>query len=874
MIILDGAQYDGSIGDINVNDIESVSILKDASSSALYGARAANGVLIITTKKGKVQGSGQINAALTQGFSERGTPEYDRTDAFEYYPAYWQAIKNNLMFSASTPQTEAVASQNATNTVKANLVYNPFDVADNAIVGLDGKINPNAKLKYNDFDWYAPMLRTGKRTDLNLSYSGKNEKNDYYVSLNYLGDNGYIIKSDMKRFAARLNVNSQVKPWLKTGFNLSASFSDLNNAKDSSTGNGSSFINPFNFIRGMGPIYPVYARDAAGNKIINTATGDFWYDYGMHPGAINRPTGASPGRHVIYETILNDNLSRRNNIGGRGYAEIKFLKDFTFIPSVNLDIRNNMSNEFYNPVVGDGVSYSGLPSQSTSNIRSLTLNQLVNYDKQIGRHNIGVTVGHESYDYSYRTFSASKTGIVLSGNTEFSNFVTPRSVDGYRDSEKIESYFSKATYNFDEKYFVEGSLRTDGSSRFHPNNRWGTFYSVGASWTASKEEFIKKQTWIDDLRLKISYGEVGNNNLSSLYAYQAFYELGWNNGLTPGVMLSTEATPDLQWETSKTLNTGLAFSFFKRKLYGELEYFKRGSGELIFSIPQPLSNPVSSKLANIGSMENRGVELQLGSQILNSKNFKWNLITNWTFLKNEITKMPVETPTIISGTKRREVGKDFYSYWLRQYAGVDPADGAALYIPAEGTAPANIRTVNGKEYVTSQTYAKFDYSGTAIPDFQGSISNTFEYKDFSLSFLINYQVGGKFYDSVYQGLMSVGSYGAALHKDALKAWTTTNTGSQIPRLDVGNNTNINATSSRWLIDASYVSFTNVNLSYKLPKNLLSKIDVSKARVFVAGENLGLISKRKGMDPRESFDGVNGATYLPSRIISFGLNLSL
>jgi TonB-linked SusC/RagA family outer membrane protein len=878
LIILDGSQYDGSIGDINVNDIDNISILKDASSSALYGARAANGVIIITTKRGKTLGATSMNASVNQGFSERGTPEYDRLNAYEYYPAYWQAIKNNLMFSATPAQTDAVASQNATNTVATNLVYNPFNVANNAIVGVDGKINPNATLLYDDFDWYAPLQRTGKRLDVNTSLSGKTEKADYYVSLGYLKDNGYILKSDLKRFNGRINVNGQIKPWLKTGLNLSASFTDLTNAQDAASGSGSSFINPFVSARNIGPIYPVFARDAAGNTIINPTTGSPYYDYGQHPGAVNRPTGAAPGRNLIYETILNDNLARRNNIGGRTYLDVKFLKDFTFTPSINIDVRSNVSSSYQNPTVGDGASVGGYAGNTSTTIRSFTFDQLLNYSKSFGNHNVAATAGHENYDYTYRNFSGSKVSQILQGNTEFGNFVTPNGVGGYRDKETIESFLSRVTYNYKEKYYVEGSLRRDGSSRFSPESRWGTFFSAGASWSIIKEDFMKNINWVSDLRLKASYGEVGNNQIladgsQSYYAFQAFYDLGWNNGTEPGILASSLATPDLQWETTKTLNLGLSFGLFKNRLNGELEYFKRGSGQLIFSVPLPVSGLVTSVLQNIGSMENRGWELQLGGDVLRAKDFKWNLVTNWTVFKNEITKLPAETPTIISGTKKREVGQDVYQFWLRQYAGVDPNDGSALYIPADGTAAANIRTVDGVQYVTNQTFAKFDYSGTAIPDLMGSFTNTFSYKDLSLSFLVNYQIGGKFYDSVYQGLMSV-SYGASLHKDAADSWSTTNKTSQIPRLDVGNTTNINATSSRWLVDASYISFSNVNLSYRLPKSWLNKIDVSGARIFATAENLGTVSKRRGLDPREAFDGVNTTTYLAPRVYSFGLSLSL
>ncbi|HEY1024103.1 MAG TPA: SusC/RagA family TonB-linked outer membrane protein, partial [Sphingobacteriaceae bacterium] len=623
----------------------------------------------------------------------------------------------------------------------------------------------------------------------------------------------------------------------------------------------------------IGPIYPVRAYDAAGQPIMNPITGEQWYDYGMHPGAVNRPQGASAGRHVIYESMLNDNLAKRNNLGARTYVDVKFLKDFTFTPSFSVDIRNNNSTEYRNPLIGDGATLSGYAWNSNSNTRSYTFNQILKYNKSFGSHTITALAGHENYDYNYRVASASKTGQILQGNTQFENFVTPYSASGYQDRETLESYFSRVNYDFNEKYFLEASIRRDGSSRFHEDSRWGTFYSAGASWSISKEPFMSKYTWIDDLRLKASYGQVGVNALSTLYAYQAFYELGWNNGTEPGMLLSTAATPDLQWEKQNTFNTGISFSLFKNRLFGDLEYFKKGSDRLIFGVPQPLSSPVTSILKNIGSMYNSGVELTLGGDVIRAKDFNWGITTNWSVLKNEITKMPAETPAITSGTKRREVGKDYYAYYLRQFRGVDPSDGSSLYVPADGTAAANIRTVNGVDYVTNQTYAKFDYTGSSIPDLAGSVNNIFRFKDISLSFLVNYQIGGEFYDSEYAGLMSP-RYGSSLHKDVLNAWTTPGQVTDIPRIDIGSSTNLNAASTRWLKDASYVAFRNVNLSYALPASVLNRIKVQNARVFVTGENLGLISARKGMNPTESFDGTNGAVYLPSRTLSFGVNFTL
>ncbi len=874
LYVLDGAVYDGNIGDINPNDIESVSLLKDASSSALYGARAGNGVIIITTKKGKL-GEPKFNVSLNQGFSQRGIPEYDRVGAMNYHEAYWKAIYHNRVYPASgTADLPAAAATYASANVGTQLVYNPFNIPTAQLVGTNGKLNPGASLLYNDFDWASYMQRTGKRTDLNSSLSGNNGKSDYFVSFGYLNDEGWVMKSDFERFSGRVNVNSQVKSWLKTGLNLTGTMSTGNNAYDAASGNASSFINPFQFTRGMGAIYPVRAYDANGNPVMDAASGQQWFDFGQHPGAVNRPGGASAGRHVVYETMLNDNIARRNALNARGYVEIKFLKDFTFKTNISTDLRNAFSTVFWNKTVGDGVTYAGYGSKASSFNRSYTFNQMLNYDKTFGKHTVSVLAAHENYDFESRTLDASKQGLILAGNTEFPNFVTPRSAGGAADMYKIESYFSRATYNYDDKYFLEGSVRRDASSRFAPESRWGTFYSTGASWVISKENFMQNVEWVNDLKAKVSYGEVGNDGLSSYYAYQAFYDLGWNNGAEPGILLSSASNPALQWESSNTLNAGVSFSLFNRRLTGEVEYFKRGSSNLLFSVPLPISGPVTSINQNIGAMYNKGLEVQLGGDIIRKQDFSWNILTNWTFLKNRITELPASNPVITSGTKRREVGKDLYSYWLRQWGGVDPADGAALYVFDSSLTPTDIRVLNNVAYTTNPSYAKYDYSGTAIPDLTGSVSNTFNYKNLSLSFLINYQIGGKFYDGEYAGLMGIATYGKALHKDVLNSWTTPGQITNIPRLDVGRSSFFNTTSNRWLIDASYVSFQNVSMAYKLPKSILSKLDIGSARVFIAGENLGMISKRKGMNPTEAYDGVNSTTYTPSRTISFGLNVTL
>lgn len=874
LYVVDGVPYDGSIANLNMNDVENISVLKDASSSALYGSRAANGVVIITTSKGK-KGKESLNLALSQGFSTRGIPEYDRVDAFQYYPLAWQAYKNSLIYPASgTGQTPAAAGTAASNAIKGLLGYNPFNVADNSIVGADGSINPDAALKYNDFDWTKPLERLGKRTDVNLNYSGGNEKSDYFASFGYLNDKGYVLRSDFSRYTGRVNLNANPLKWFKTGLNLSANISKSNQA---STG-ASSYGNIFFFARNIGPIYPVYEHNANGDFVLD-ANGNKIYDLGATRGA-----GGSPGRHVIQETLLNADLFRRNVISGRTYGEVRFLKDFTFTPTISVDVSNNDAATYDNKIVGDGAP-GGRATKNTFTQTSYTFNQILKYTKSFTKNNIEVLAGHENYNFKYDYLTGSRNTQVLDGNTELGNFTTTSNLNSYLDRYTIESYLSQLNYNYDGKYFLNGSFRADGSSKFSTKTRWGNFFSVGGAWLITAEKFMENLNTINYLKLRASYGSVGNDRIldadgnETYYNYQSFYNLNNNNAAEPGLLLTSLPTPALQWETNYSSDIALEFALFNNRLRGTFEVFDRRSSNLLFRVPLPVSAGIATISRNVGTMYNRGFEIQIGGDIIKKKNFNWDVNLNWSLVRNKIIEMPAEQPGIISGTKKLEVGHSIYDYYTRIWAGVDPADGLSLYIRDPKIAvsnPSQTRVINGVDYTTNQSNALLDYTGdTAIPDFYGSFNNNIRYKNFQFSFLLNYSVGGKVYDSAYASLMSysASSYGSALHVDALKAWKNPGDNTSVPRLDVVASNNNNVTSSRWLIDASYLSMRTATLSYTLPKEWVSKIDMKNARIYVSGENLFLLSKRKGMDPSYAYTGVTSNNYSPTRTVSIGLNVA-
>lgn len=870
LYVVDGFPYEGFIGDLNTNDIESITLLKDASSTALYGARAANGVVMITTKKGK-KGAPKINITASTGISQRGIAEYDRVGTMDYYPVMWQALKNSLMYPASgTGQTEAAASLQASNTIASQLIYNPFNVTNTTIVGTDGKLNPNASLLYNDFDWFSPISKNGKRNEVAFNTSSKLDKTDYFISFNYLKDEGFVMKSDYERISARINLNTQLKDWLRSGLNLSGVFVTANQAS-ASDDNTSSIINPFVFARGIGPIYPVHAFTATGSPVLD-ASGTQVYDYGIHAGAINRPQGAFPGRHVIYETELNKNVDTRNSLIGRTFLEGTIAKYFTATVNLGVDMNNVRSMSFQNKIVGDGVTAGGTSSRSSNEYRTVSMNQLINYNrKYAGVHEVGLLLGHENQWVDETYFSGNRRGMNLDGNYELVNFVTLNGVTGNIDRLRRDAYFSRLNYAYSNKYFLDVSFRRDASSRFAPKSRWGNFYSVGASWYIIRESFMKDVEWLSDLKIRAAYGTVGNDALGSYYAYQALYGLGWNNAAEPGALASSLVNEDLTWEVNKTTSLGIDFGFLKNRITGTLELFDRGSSELLFDVPQGLSSVVTTRTENIGSMSNKGIELQLNADVIKTKNFKWELQVNATSLKNKIKKLPNGQP-ITSGTKRLEEGRDIYAFYLRQFYGVDPNDGASLYAALPGITTGYRISAKGDTVVTNPTNARFGYSGSAIPKYFGSVSTTFNYKGFSVSGLFNYQIGGKFYDGNYAALMSPG-YGRSLHADALNSWKTPGDLSGIPRVDIASTGNINAQSSRFLIDASYISLRNMTVAYAFGKTLLSKIKCDQMKVYLSGENIFVASKRKGLNPAESFNGTNSNIYVPNRIISAGINLT-
>lgn len=885
LIVLDGVPYIGGLSNINPDDIENITVLKDASSTALYGSRAGNGVILVSTKKG-TKGKNRISLKVLQGASSRGIPEYNRVDQFGYYPVMWEAYRNSLVYRTngiSLDSASRVASGlTSRNGIDALLAYNPFNVARNQLVGVDGKLNSSAQLLYpNDSNWPDFFMKNGSRKEYNLNFNGGADKSDYFVSMGYLKEDGFTKNTDFERYSSRINLNINPLSFLKTGLNISGNYSKGNISNEDAV-----IANPFSFSRNLGPIYPYWAHnmttgdyvlDPQGNRIWDL--GNFQNEQiGIDNGIRNRP-GTSAGRHAPAELELNQNKYRRLVAGLRQYTEFSFARYFKFTANFAFDYQTQDDIGYENQLVGDGAP-GGRTDKSLAANQAFTANQLLNFKRSFGIHGVDVLAGHESYNQTINNMRGFKQGQSLTGNTEFGNFTTVNTLTSSTDLYKTESYFGRVNYDYNNLVNISSSIRRDGNSRFAPETRWGTFWSVGAGISLNKLPGISALTWINSLKLRGSRGTIGVADGIGYYAWQGLY--GFNNNATePGISQSQTAFENrgLTWEVNTQSDIGLDFSLFKNRLSGSIEYYNRVSGDLLFAVPTTLSSGALSSIQNTASLYNRGVELGLNGDIVRTNNFRWNMGVNITTIKNQITKMPESVPEFITGTKKYSVGASLYDYWIRSYYGVDSDDGAVLYKAENTTASSGIRFKDkqggGSDTLTTDVNnAKFEYQGGVIPDFYGSMTQSFTYRGITLSALFTFQNKGLTYDGAYQTLMSSGTYGSAVHADILKRWQKPGDVTDVPRMDNGQTNNFNANSSRWLIDASYFNIRNITLSYALPRSFLSRYKITGATVFFSSENVAFSSKRRGMNNQNAFSGITNSVYPPARVITGGININL
>lgn len=883
LIVLDGVPYSGSLSSINPKDIESTSVLKDASSTSLYGNKASNGVLLITTKKGK-KNRMQISLDSRFGFTQRGAKDYNVIDnPGEFYESYHSVLANSEFYrqnTAGTPITMDQARQFASDNLIDRLGYNVYSVADNLLVDpTTGKLNSSANLLVKD-KWEDALFRDAATFHSNnLSVSGGGEEVTYYMSLGTETNNGYTVRSNFERHTARLKASSAK---IYDVLTLTGDVSYANSTSQFVPSDGtSSFANAFFWTRRIAPIYPVYQYDANWNPIIdrNNSSG-FAFDFGrpqFFPDGTSRgPRNYAVGEHplAVIENTIQTTVRDNFNGGLRGKFDLPLGFEFEYV--MNYLSQTEKGTDFTMPGAGAfAEAQNGLLTNNRDHFSAFTNQQLLTWKKDNGQHSFDVLLGHETYEENFTTLSLSKRNIIGDFAPVLDNTAVYASASNYNTNYTTEGYFSRFIYGLNNTYYLNLTGRYDASSVFHPDVRWGTFWSAGASWVLSNEDFMKNSDVINYAKLSVNYGTTGNDRIyyantttRNFVAYENQYVIDENNGA-----LTQELTylgnKDLTWEKSASLDVSYEMNLFNR-VNLSLGYFRKESKDLLFNTPLPISTGKPSRPQNAGTMVNSGFEGEISWNAIKKDNFKVNFNANASTLKNEITALPNNNDPIPAGNYRREVGKSVFDYYMVQYAGVNPDNGNAQYYTVDQNTGDRVVTEdyddaaqNGRDFLGKQ----------AIPDLTGGFGANVEVGDFSLGMQFAYQVGGYGIDNEYFSLLGA-TQNVTNFPDYNKTWTVDNPTASLPRVDPLVNTQYRL-SDLYLVDLSYLSLSNINLSYTLQKEALKKYNIDNIRFYGTINNAFLLySARQGYDPRLNSVGSSSAEYGANRTIAFGVNINL
>ena len=913
LIIVDGSPYPGSLSNLPQDDIESVTVLKDASSAALYGARGANGVILITTKRAH-SNDAVVSVDMKWGVNTRLIPDYDTiTDPAEYYESFYTQLNNYFLSRGQSVQN---ANISANRNLISLLGYNVYDVPEGQfLIGTNGKLNPYASLgrQYTGADgvtyylqpdnWRDAAYKAAFRQEYNVSATAGNDKTSFYASVGYLGDNGVIEYSGYERISARIKADYKAKKWLKLGANAAYTHSVQNSNPNMSTDQFGS-TNLMYYTSMIAPIYPIYVRvvDQAGNVVINKdARGNDQYDYGV--SATN------------YNGLSRAFLQTGNPLGSNRYNEDKrvgnalngtFTADFYITPYLTANITSNVNwgltqyKLFENPFFGNKAGVKGEIKVSnsigfrTNNIQTLT------YAQEFGEHSVNVIVGHEYYDQISQFLQAKAQGSFNPDIKEINAFATKMAdSESYTSEYNVEGFFGSAQYNYAKKYYGSLSYRRDASSRFHPDHRWGNFWSVGGAWIISKEGFMDGASgWIDQLKLKASIGQQGNDDIPG-FSYIDTYSLSKASETTMSPSFYNLGNETITWQTTTNFNIGTEFSLLDGRIAGNIDGYYKKTDDLLFWISVPESMGARGYYGNAGDIANYGVEAAFNFVPVRTANIQWDINLNLSHNATKILKLPAEKVLDNGGFTESgfwyEEGGSLYRTFTYAYAGVDndpnsKTYGQALYYydknlsnqddPENKTNNISKPGVNKDGTVATTANASRYVTKSGLPDLFGGFGTSLKLWNWEISATFDYQIGGEIYDFRYRYLMSpyagAGSYlGQTYHKDWKKAWTPTNSDSNIPRWQYGD-TYAAAGSDRWLTDASYLNFASFAVTYNLPINRMGNLKkiISSAKVYVVGENIGFLSARQGLDPRYSYSETSAMnTYSPVRTISGGVKLT-
>ncbi|RZK79482.1 MAG: TonB-dependent receptor [Pedobacter sp.] len=797
---LGNQQASNPIADLNPSDIEDIQILKDANATAIYGSLGANGVIIVTTKRGKRNTKANINLNTFQGWST--------------------AI--NKFEVASGPEVALLTNESRINTAIDNglnptTVVLPFP-------------NPASQPTYDRIDG---LFRTARTSSYEVSTQGGTDRSTYYIGLGYLGQESIVKPSDYKRYSARLNYDTYLTDKLKVGTSINFTRSQRN--LSGSDNNPTGVINSALFPRSYLPIYNAdgtYAR---------------YGSFDNHLALIENLDSKAVGWRTI----------------GNIFGEYTFLPGLKLRSSWSIDNSSEYDNSYSNTLISAGIASNGSASSIENKNLVLTNEQVLSFVKSFGankKHNLNALIGNTLNTVLNESTSASGTGFAANSLRSVSVAAT-RSGSASRAESKLVSFFSKVSYTFDGKYTIDGSIRADASSKFGTNNRWGYFPSGGVAWRLSQEEFIKKLNFFDELKIRASLGLSGNQNGIGAYAAQGLWSSGANYLEQPGIAPTQLANPDLTWETTRQFNIGAEIGIFKNRLSIIADYYNKYTYDLLLNVPVPYRSGFTSYLQNFGAVRNKGFELGINSTNIETDAFQWTTNFNISFNNNKIEKLASDISLGASGRNISILrqGYSTNSFQLYKQLKVDEQTGNAVY-----------EDVNGDGLITS---ADRQIVGNALPNYTGGLTNNFTFKGFDLSFFFYFQQGNKIMNMNDFFMVHGGTQAnIGFLPRQLERWQKPGDVTDIPRLTTysanptqnggaANNYggNVASLSSRYLEDGSFIRLKTLTLGYTLPKDVLSKIGVSKFRIYAQGTNLLTFTNYGGLDPEVSSQSNNQNT---------------
>jgi len=801
------------LSSMNSADIENITVLKDAAAASLYGSRAANGVVVITTKKGK---NGETELTFNTEFGLTRNLTEEKTITNTQFKELWQEgqlhqyIQNN-----DNGEFTRVYGDSSLYADYQNLAQSDYE-------SIYGTTDVNS-------DWIDAIYRNGSIQKYGLSARGGSDKTKFYISGDYLDQEGTIIESDYRRYSGRINLENKAKDWLTLGANLSVAKSERNTGQyDGSYAGG---LNPLYMARVLPQAAPIYDPNGYG-------------------GFADLPNGIEKNANPIGVIEVGQYINNEFRVRGDVFAQFALLQGLQFKTTLGIDHQTNEESLYDNKEFGAGGGvWNGVLYVSQGEVLQNTSSNLLTYNKQVGKHGFGVLLGFESQLSKMKSMNNSGYDILDSDLLSSSSIGALWSWTGYSENYSLLSYFSRFDYSYDQKYYLSASYRRDGSSRFGNDTRWGDFWSVSGGWIATEENFIDLEA-LNYLKLRTSYGTNGNLP-PEYYAALAFFNTdGKGYGGDSGLSYGQLANPNLSWELSNNFNIGFDAVFFDT-LNLTLEYFSKNTQDLLLNIPVSATTGFSSQLQNFGEMKNTGWEIDLGYTLSSTPQFSWSTKINLTMLSNEITKLKGDLvpsyssqygqhPTIV------KVGESLNSFYLRDYAGVNSANGLAEYYVME----------NGErtgDLTTDANAAGFGIFGNALQDVQGGFYNQFSCQDFSLDFLFTFGAGGKAYDRTAFKRDDDGFAPQYTNTTAqLNPWNPNNRDSDVPIRINGNTSFSNDVSTRHLYSADYLKLRNVKLSYNLPQYKL----IQGGAIYIQGDNLLLFTELDDYDPEAIANGIN------------------